>query len=76
MADLLLRFWCFVDEVFYGLVVVFEPVPEGIYFSHSLFYLTAKAQRRKGISEETGRFLLLVPRFLPGNGPVREALAS
>lgn len=45
MADLFLRFWCFVDEVFYGLVVVLEPVPEGVYFSHSLFYLTAKSTK-------------------------------
>ena len=34
MADLFLRFWCFVDEVFYGLVVVLEPVPEIVDLFH------------------------------------------
>jgi hypothetical protein len=37
MTDLLLGFWSFVDEVFYGLVVVLEPVPESVYFSHDFF---------------------------------------
>jgi hypothetical protein len=33
-ADVFLVFWGFVDEVFDGLIVVLEPVPESIDFSH------------------------------------------
>jgi hypothetical protein len=35
--DMFLFFNGFVDAVFDGLIVVLEPVPEGVYFSHLLF---------------------------------------